>query len=136
LRSWLAPTLFGPSVGACLFVLGYAWLGGVGIARSTAELVGSVVVATVVGLALCVVDLGLLVARLRSPPTGSRAWLSSTLAGAVAVLLWRFLRPTLLSAPATHLLAAGAAVLVSAMLVRLLGSERPRAWVRFVSSWN
>lgn len=131
LRGWLVPTLLGPALGACLFVVAHAMVSGLGLGRVAAELVASVVIGLVLGAVLGLVDLGLLVTRLRVPPTAGRAWLSSSLAGACAVLLWRWLRPSLLSTPATHLAAIGVALVASALVVRVLAGKKPGAWFRF-----
>lgn len=130
-RTWLLPSLLGPSLGACLFVVAYSLASGVGLASVVAETIGACALAFVLGAVLCLVDVALLVARLRTPPTAARAWVSSSLAGAGAVLLWRMLRPALLSAPSSHLLAALAAVLASALLARWLTGEKPSSWMRF-----
>lgn len=131
LRSWLVPTLIGPALGAALFVLVHALLTGAALLSVVTELVASGVIAAVLGLLLALVDFGLLAARLRKPPASGRAWLSAMTAGATCVLLWRLLRPSLISAPSSHLLAVGAALLVSAVLVRWLTSPKPGAWLRF-----
>jgi len=123
--------LLGPSIGAFLFVVAHALVSGVGLATVAAEVVASSILAFVLGAVLCLVDFGLLFARLRSPPTSGRAWLSSAVAGASAVLLWRWLRPSLLSAPSSHVLAMLGAVVVSALVVRWLTGEKPSAWFRF-----
>ncbi|MCC6901052.1 MAG: hypothetical protein IT377_18885 [Polyangiaceae bacterium] len=130
-RSWLLPTLVGPSLGALLFVVGHGLASGASLAKVVAELVASCVLGAVLGAVLSLVDFGLLVARLRTPPTSGRAWLSSALAGAGAVLLWRWLRPSLLSAPSSHLVALLLAVIVSALVVRVITGQRPSGWLRF-----
>lgn len=130
-RSWLLPTLIGPSLGALLFVIGHEVVSGASLAKMVAEVVASCLLAAALGAVLSLVDFGLLVARLRTPPTSGRAWISSALAGAGAVLLWRWLRPSLLSAPSSHLVALLAALIVSAVVVRVLTSQRPSAWLRF-----
>ena len=102
-----------------------------GTGRVLVEVVASAAVAAVLTAVLSLVDIGLLLTRLRTPPTSTKAWLSSALAGACAVLLWRLLRPSLLSAPSSHGLAVLAAVIVAAIAVRVLAGDRPSAWLRF-----
>lgn len=131
LRSWLLPTLFGPWLGATLFVVAHALATGAALLSVVAELVASGVIAIVLGGVLALVDFGLLTARLRNPPAGTRAWLSSMGAGAACVLCWRLVRPGLLSAPSSHLLAALGAVVLSAIVVRWLTSPKPGTWLRF-----
>lgn len=131
LRSWLVPTLLGPALGATLFVLVHALLTGAPLLAVVAELAAAGVIAVVLGVLLALVDFGLLTARLRNPPARGRAWLSSMAVGAGCVLLWRLLRPSLISAPSSHLLAIGAAMLLSAVVVRWLTSPKPGAWLRF-----
>jgi hypothetical protein len=131
LSRWLGPTLLGPAVGAWLFVLGHALVTGASFASAMGELVLASMLAVALGFVLLLADFALLATRLRRPPTGSRGWLSSMLAGGVGVLLWRVLRPSLLSTPASHLVAVGVAALASALLVRLLFSRRARGWIRF-----
>ena len=131
LGRWLGPTLFGPAIGAWAFVLVHALLTGGSFASVMAELVLASVMAVALAGVLLLADFALLATRLRRPPTGSRGWISSMLAGGVAVVLWRVLRPSLLSAPTTHLVAIGVAALASALLVRLLFSRRARGWIRF-----
>jgi len=131
LRGWLLPTLVGPPAGAALFVVLHGVLTGAGFAGAVAELVASGVIGFVLGAVLALVDFGLLVSRFRSPPTHGRAWLSSMGAGAASVVLWRLLRPALLSAPSSHLLALLGAVLIAAVVTRLITSPKPSGWFRF-----
>ena len=131
LGRWLGPTLFGPALGAWALVVGHALLTGASFASVMAELLLASVMAALLALVLLLADFALLATRLRRPPTGSRGWISAMLAGGMAVVLWRVLRPSLLSAPSTHLIALGVAALVSALVVRLLFSRRARGWIRF-----
>ena len=130
-KSWLLPTLIGPGLGALAFVVVHALVTGMGTGRVLVEVVASAAVAAVLTAVLSLVDIGLLLTRLRTPPTSTKAWLSSALAGACAALLWRLLRPSLLSAPSSHGLAVLAAVIVAAIAVRVLAGDRPSAWLRF-----
>jgi hypothetical protein len=132
LGRWLGPTLIGPVLGAWLLVTAHAFVTGAGLASVLAELALTSMMAVALGAVLALADFGLLLARLRKPPTGSRGWLSSMAAGAAATLLWRILRPSLMSALHSHILALGAAVVVSALAVRLLFSRKAGGWIRFV----
>lgn len=135
LRAWLIPTLCGPLASTALLVtLGelFGATGFWGIARWLALLALSSAAACVLSLSLLLVDWALLLFRVRVPPTGRRGWLSGVLAPLPAYGLWLLLKPPLLSAPSTHALAAAAAILISALAVRLAISPRPSGRLRFI----
>lgn len=133
LGRWLWPTLLGPTVGALIMNTARTlYVGGSWLAWTALALVA---VGAGVGLSLTLVltDWLLLVFRWRTPPTGARAWLSSLSAPVPATLCWSLLRPAWFSSPAQHALAVAAALLLAALSVRLLTSERPGSGRRFGS---
>jgi hypothetical protein len=135
LRAWLLPTLCGPVASTALLVtLGelFGASGIWGVARWLALLGLYSTAACLLSLSLLLVDWVLLLFRLRVPPTGRRGWLSAVVAPLPAYGIWLLLRPPLLSAPSTHALAAAAAILISALGVRLLFSSRPSGRLRFI----
>jgi hypothetical protein len=131
----LIPTLCGPVASTALLVTLRELFGAsglVGVARWLALLAVFSAAAAVLSLSLVLVDWTLLLLRLRVPPTGRRAWLSSALAPLPAYGVWLLLRPPLLSAPTTHAFAAAGAILVSALAVRLFTSPRSTSRLRFI----
>lgn len=135
LSAWLVPTLLAPALSSALLItlreLSSA-AGALGVARWLALLAVSSVAAVGLSLSLLLVDWVLLLLRRRTPPAGSRAWLSGAVAPLPAYGLWLLLRPPLLSAPSTHVLAVVAALLAAALAVRLVTSPRPSRRFRFV----
>jgi hypothetical protein len=135
LRAWLIPTLCGPLVSTALLVTFSELFGATGfwgIARWLALLALYGTAACALSLSLLLVDWLLLLTRVRVPPTGRRGWLSGALAPLPAYGIWLLLRPSLLSAPSTHALAAAAAILGAAVAVRLLTSPRSTGRLRFI----
>ena len=131
LANWLWPSVAAPVLGMWLTLLLRAvFLGG-----SKWGLVGwlplGTGIAAALGVTLILTDLCLVVLRQRIPPVGARAWVSGLLAPAPLLVLWDVLRPPLLSAPMHHALMLAAALILTAVPLRLLTSPKLGSGFRF-----
>ncbi len=131
LASWLWPSVAGPIVGMWLTLLVRALV----FNGSTWGLVAWLPLGTGIAAALVVTlvltDLCLVVLRQRIPPVGARAWISGMLAPAPLLALWEVLRPPLLSAPMHHAMMLAAALMLTAVPLRLLTSPKLGSGFRF-----
>jgi hypothetical protein len=131
LSRWLVPTLVAPALTASVAVTVHVWGQSWALLRWLGLMWIGTTAALVLSVALLLSDWVLLLIRLREPPLGKRAWLSSGVAPVVAYGLWVLLRPPLLSPPSTHALYVAGAAVAAALLVRLVTSPRRGSGTRF-----
>jgi len=134
LAPWLLPTLIGPIIGASLYVLLiaqttagplWAWMMVAMIASGLSLLVGGLMAAT---------DFALLKLRIRTPPTGWRAWLMGI--GAPLPVLWCWQKLLKLAIGALPALPGLGQLVVAFLLpmfavaigMRVLLGTRPDTW--------
>lgn len=129
---WLLPTLIGPLLGACLYVLlvakvvslpipipTFAWVVAAVIASSLAFVVGCMMVAT---------DVALLKMKLRSPPTGWRAWAMGIAAPLPVLFAWQKLVKFAITGWPQLLLTFFLPMVLVALASRILLGTRPATW--------
>ena len=129
---WLLPTLIGPLVGACLYVFvvaqvvslpvpvpTFAWVVAAAIASGLAFVVGCMMVAT---------DVALLRLKLRTPPTGWRAWAMGIAAPLPVMFAWQKLVKYAISGWPQLLVTFFLPMLVVALASRVLLGTRPDNW--------
>lgn len=132
LGGWFRPAFFGPWLGATSVVTAFCALGldlglfGKVVGWSVGMLVASIW-ATAYVIVLLVTDVLLLAVRVRTLPTGRRAWATSVLAPALVLGAYRLVPPHgfYKSGPWAVLAAALAPMLVVALVTRLVAGARP-----------
>lgn len=125
---WLLPTLLGPLVGATAYV--WALSMGSNVPRFAWVLAWLVACgfAWAVGGLMAVTDFALLKLKLRTLPTGWRAWVMGTLAPMPVFFSWQKLLKYAVTGWVPLLLTFFLPMLVTALVLRVALGTRPKTW--------
>ena len=129
---WLLPTLLGPLVGACLYVLVVSQVVDLPIPVPTFAWVIAAVIAAGfsfgVGCTMVATDVALLKLKLRTPPTGWRAWAMGVAAPLPVLFAWQKLVKYAITGWPQLFATIFLPMLVVALASRVLLGTRPDNW--------